>query len=175
MLDAARSHPRPQVRALEVVVRVAVNTGLRRDELRWLEWEDVDQRRKILSVRPKGRAFSPKSHERREIPLNGKLLPYLHELRGLRPSAQWVCENAELGQWSLGITRWARALFRAAGLYDPELGTLHRLRHTFASNLAGNGTDLETLRDLLGHHSVQTTEIYLHTGMERKRAAVESL
>ncbi len=61
------------------------------------------------------------------------------------------------------------------GLYDPELGTLHRLRHTFASDLAGNGTDLETLRDLLGHHSVQTTEIYLHTGMERKRAAVESL
>ncbi len=50
-----------------------------------------------------------------------------------------------------------------------------RTRHTFASELAGNGTDLETLRDLLGHHSVQTTEIYLHTGMERKRAAVESL
>ncbi len=86
-----------------------------------------------------------------------------------------MCENAELEQWSLGITRWARALFKAAGLYDPELGTLHRLRHTFASDLAGNGTDLETLRDLLGHHSVQTTEIYLHTGMERKRAAVESL
>ncbi len=65
MLDAARSHPRPQVRALEVVVRVAVNTGLRRDELRWLEWEDVDPRQKILSIRPKGMAFSPKSHERR--------------------------------------------------------------------------------------------------------------
>ncbi len=86
-----------------------------------------------------------------------------------------MCENAELGQWSLGITRWARALFDAAGLYDPELGTLHQLRHTFASDLAGNGTDLETLRDLLGHHSVQVTEIYLHTGMERKRAAVETL
>ncbi len=83
--------------------------------------------------------------------------------------------HAELGQWSLGIARWARALFQTAVLYDPEIGTLHRLRHTFASDLAGNGTDLETLRDLLGHHSVQTTEIYLHTGMERKRAAVESL
>ena len=32
-----------------------------------------------------------------------------------------------------------------------------------------------TLRDLLGHHYVQTTEVYLHTGMERKRAAVELL
>ncbi len=68
-----------------------------------------------------------------------------------------------------------RALFQATGLYDPELDTLHRLRHTFASDLAGNGTDLETLRDLLGRHSVTVTEIYLHTGMERKRAAVESL
>ncbi len=47
----------------------------------------------------------------------------LRELRGLRPSAQWVCENAELGQGSLGIARGARALFQAARLYDPELGT----------------------------------------------------
>ncbi|MBW2271977.1 MAG: hypothetical protein JRG96_01800 [Deltaproteobacteria bacterium] len=43
------------------------------------------------------------------------------------------------------------------------------------SDLACNGTDLETLRDLLGHHSVQTTKIYPHTRMERKRAVVESL
>jgi len=42
------------------------------------------------------------------------LLPYLREFRGLRPFAQWVCENAELGQWSLGITRWDRALFSSS-------------------------------------------------------------
>ena len=107
--------------------------------------------------------------------MNEELLQYLTELRGLRPEAQWVCENAELMRWSVGITKWARTLFKAAGIYDPDLGTLHRLRHTFASELVAAGTDLETLRELLGHQSVQTTEIYLHTGMERKRAAVEML
>jgi len=38
----------------------------------------------------------------------------------------------------------------------------------------GNGADLETIRDLLGHHSVQTTELYLATNRKWKRAAVES-
>ncbi len=58
LLDAARFHPRPQVRALEAVVRIAVNTGLRRDELRWLEWEDVDPQQKILYARRAGSARS---------------------------------------------------------------------------------------------------------------------
>ena len=86
---------------------------------------------------------------------------FLHQLGLYLDSAAAPDTATQIAQWSLGITRWARALLRAAGLYDPELGTLHRLRHTFASNLAGNGTDLETLRDLLEHHSVHTTETYL--------------
>ena len=44
----------------------------------------------------------------------------------------------------------------------------------FASNLAGNGTGLEALQGSLGHHSVQTTEIYSHTSMEQERVVVES-
>jgi integrase len=51
----------------------------------------------------------------------------------------------------------------------------HDLRHTFATRLARKGVDIETIRDLLGHHSITITQRYTHSDDERKREAVELL
>jgi integrase/recombinase XerD len=47
----------------------------------------------------------------------------------------------------------------------------HRLRHTFATHLVKAGVDLVTIRDLLGHHCITSTQIYLHTTAEDLRKA----
>jgi site-specific recombinase XerD len=51
----------------------------------------------------------------------------------------------------------------------------HSLRHSFGSRLGAAGTDGETLRSLMGHADLRTTQRYLHAEEERKRAAVEAL
>ncbi len=89
------------------------------------------------------------------------------------PREEWVCLNAELRQWSLGLTKWARELFKTAGV-TTEHGTLHRLRHTFCTSLLVAGADIETIRDLAGHRDISTTGRYLCTTSERRRAAVEA-
>ncbi len=53
--------------------------------------------------------------------------------------------------------------------------TFHDLRHTFASNLVMNGVDPVTVKELMGHSSIQMTMRYSHPTPEHKVQAVESL
>ncbi len=172
LFDASRRHPRPQVRALYTALMLGLYAGLRREEIRFLAWSDLDGG--YLRVTAKGTAFAPKSSEERTIPLNDRLREHLEQLRLEHPDATWVALNCEHRQWSVRINFWARELFGAAGV-ETTYGTLHRLRHSFCTNLLVAGADLATVRDLAGHRDISTTGRYTSSTSERRRAAVALL
>lgn len=135
----------------ETICLLGLRAGLRRSEIFWLSWEDVDLKRGILSVVPKG-GWQPKTGESRHIPISDDLKKHLS---GLKRVNQWVLgERPSLAVMSAFFQK----ISRKAGLK----GNIHTLRHTFASWLVQAGVDLYTVSKLMGHSDIKTTQIYAH-------------
>lgn len=141
-----------------VMLDLALYTGMRREEIAYLTWNDVDFNKKILRVSGKN-GWTPKDYEEREIPIHPKLEKTLLEWRRQSSECDYVLSiqgNRQATSEYLGKV-FKRILKRA------EIkGTFHSLRHTFASHLAMKDINLKKIAILMGHSSVQTTEIYAH-------------
>lgn len=163
LLEAGSGRMRP-------IVETLLYTGLRRDELTHLTWADVDLQRRVVAVQAKD-GWHPKDYEVRHIPM----APRLHELLKSLPRKDnpWVFSTSNDGP-HLGhiLSRDFRKLLKLCGIKG---SSLHTLRHTFASHLVMNGTDVYTVQKLLGHSSIKTTEIYAHLAPDFLKAAVQKL
>ena len=69
------------------------------------------------------------------------------------------------------MTAFYRQIAKEAGVKS----FIHKLRHTFASRLVQNGTNLYTVSKLLGHSRIQMTEIYAHLAPDTLQAAVAGI
>jgi integrase len=163
LLDAANDRMRP-------IIETLLYTGMRRDELTHLTWADIDFQRGIIAVQAKD-GWHPKDYEVRHIPMSPNLQEILKSRS--RAASPWVFSTSNGGP-HLGhcLSRDFRKMLRSRGIGG---ASLHTLRHTFASHLAMNGTDIYTIQKLLGHSSIKTTEIYAHLAPDFLKAAVERL
>lgn len=149
--------------ALTPMVLVSINTGLRRGELQNLAWGDIDLKAKRLTVRGAG----AKSKQTRHIPLNATALAALKAHKGKvtpLPTVP-VFGRHEVKKAFAGILNAAKI----------ENFRWHDLRHSFASDLVSAGVPLNTVRELMGHASLDMTLIYAHLAPDNLRAAVDLL
>jgi len=146
--------------------------GIRVSELVGLDTADVDLSGGLLRVRGKGRK------ERMVLigrPARRALAAYLREGRPrLAAGAEAaLLLNRKGGRLSArGVQGLVRKYALAAGL-DQRVFP-HLLRHTFATHMLEGGADLRVLQELLGHASINTTQIYTHVTEQAKRRAVEA-
>ncbi|WP_224744003.1 tyrosine-type recombinase/integrase [Pontibacter aquaedesilientis] len=129
--------------------------GLRIGEVINLKITDVQSGRNMLLIR------GGKGKKDRTTLLSQKLLESLREYyKAYRPKI-WLFEGQHGGQYTVESLRNVfRAAKEKAGVRTKA--TPHTLRHSFATHLLEQGTDLRYIQTLLGHRSSKTTEIYTH-------------
>jgi integrase len=158
------------------VFRFLLCTGLRRDELRFLDVENnIDlPRRRINIIEKEG--FIPKTSER-TIPISDDLLPFLKKRLKESPSGLIFPNHNgvvfdERKWWK--ILQKVLEKLEAKKIKIPH-ATIHAFRHTFASWLVMSGVDLRTVQRLLGHSDIRTTMRYSHLAEEHLDKAVNNI
>jgi len=143
----------PKHRAL---LMVAYSSGLRVSEVARLKVEDIDIERMMVRVhRAKGR-------KDRYTPLSRVALETLEAYQqGCRPQ-HWLFPGAREGRHltTRSIQKVMERARKNAGLRKKV--TMHTLRHSYATHLLEDGTDLRYVQELLGHRRPETTMIYTH-------------
>ena len=145
-------------------------TGMRVSELVNVPVKNVDMKMQYVIVMGKG-------SKERMLPLGRTALHYLeHYLTVVRP--QLLHGKPEKAA-ELFVTGWGGPMTRERFYeiivaYGKSAGiskrvTPHMLRHSFATHLLNNGTDLRIVQELLGHADISTTQIYTHLDVERLR------
>lgn len=142
-------------------------TGIRASECAGLAEKDINWEEKIIRVTGKG------GHER-SIPLNDEVVHALSQYRlargGTRAQEPFF-RSREGGALSRNAV-YERVRRAAQKARIPRRVSPHRLRHTFATHLVQEGVGLVTLRDLLGHKQITSTQIYIHlTAKDLRHAA----
>lgn len=150
------------------ILMVLYGTGIRATECSSMKEEDVDLQNRTIRVLGKG------GHER-EIPLNQEVVRALGMYRQARgrvtPLADFFRSRHGSSMSRNAVYERVRTLAQRARI-DKRVSP-HRLRHTFATHLVRNGVQLVTIRDLLGHRCISSTQIYLHTTTEDMRRAAD--
>ncbi len=158
------------------VVTVGFYTGMRLNEIVKLKWKNVNLSTRIITVGDE--EFITKGRNQRFIPVSDETLTAFHlqrEKRNAIPIGDSYVFCKSNGEKFTGdhFSRRFKSACKKAGI-DKSIH-FHSLRHSFASNLAQQGVSLYKIKELLGHASITTTEIYSHLNIDSLRDAISKL
>lgn len=175
LLLAACELPRERV----IVLCACDCGGMRRNEIRQLQWSWIDRQRMEIAV-PNGAA---KNRRGGVLPMTARALDAIEAMpRVLRSPYVLANPESKTGAPYVAqmLTNWARALMARAGL-EPAPGDtrvhLHDLRASFATNASERGVRLESISEIMRHASLDQTRVYTRRrprDLERARAVFEA-
>ncbi len=138
------------------------SSGLRVGELIGLDWRDIDEELGMVMVR------AGKGNKDRLVPLGEPAIDALKNWKRAMPVA-WehngpVITNLRGGRLTTrSVEMILQKRIEAAGVTAGV--TPHGLRHSFATHMLGNGADLRSIQEMLGHASLATTQRYTHVSV----------
>lgn len=147
----------------KLIIELLYTTGIRRAELINLKLTDIDLSRNTILV-------LGKRNKERIVPLLSSskelLIAYLDE----RKSLDRIFDERFVFLSKAGVKIYETLVYRVINKYLSEVSSKvkkspHILRHTFATHLLNKGADLNSVKELLGHSSLASTQVYTHNSI----------
>ena len=140
----------------KAMLSLIYSCGLRRGELLNLTLNDIDSKRGLIVIR------KAKGRKDRITPLSNKILELLREYYIAYKPTHWLFEGQNKNEQYEGssLSSVLKQALEKSKITKPV--SLHWLRHSYATHLLENGTDLRYIQEILGHSRSTTTEIYTH-------------
>ncbi|MCU7552908.1 site-specific integrase [Chitinophagaceae bacterium LB-8] len=149
------------------VVMLLYSTGMRLREISKLKITDIDSKAMQIKV------VQGKGSKDRFTLLSQQVLLELRAYYLIYRPQEYLFNGAQKGRpLSLrSIQHLVKIALARLGLQSKRY-SVHTIRHSFATHLVENGTDLHTVKELLGHSSLQTTSRYLHLSAKHRQSVV---
>ena len=147
----------------KLIVDLFYTTGIRRTELINLKIQNVDLSNKTIKV-------IGKRNKERIIPILTIIEEQIKKYLSERSSIQEVKETECFFLLSNGVKLNDSFVYRLINYYFSNVSekvkkSPHILRHTFATHLLNNGADINSVKELLGHSSLASTQVYTHNSL----------
>lgn len=152
-----------------LIILLFYTTGMRVSELTGLNVGDVDMTMRYVRV-------TGKRNKQRIVPLVDEVLNLYSDYMLLRKSESPLDEAVFLSKRKVRVSNneVESLVKRLVGtVTTQEKRSPHVFRHTFATSMINNQSDLNSVKELLGHASLATTEIYTHTNFEELKKIYE--
>ncbi len=148
-----------------LMIAIFYNTGMRLSELIQLQEDQVDFSNRTIKILGKG-------NKERVIPVQASLLTEIKKYAAAKRKEKQGTDLRYLLVSEKGKKLYPKYAYLAVKKYLPLITTQHRksphiLRHSFATHLINNGADINSIKELLGHASLASTQIYTHNTIEK--------
>lgn len=150
-----------------VILELLYGCGLRRAELISLKISDIDFSKQLIKVEGKG-------GKERFVPFGDNVKEAMNQYFGHRREKGFELQNS-LILTNSGKSAYPKLIYRIVKQYLSKVCSLERasphvLRHSYATHLLEEGADLNAVKELLGHSSLASTEVYLHSTLKRLKS-----